>query len=67
MQPSNNTEKLCAKANLWVIFLIPMDLRILIVALPILLALSWAGYNIGRAAIGQFQNAIKQYKTNQTS
>ncbi len=44
-----------------------MDLRILIVALPILLALSWAGYNIGRAAIGQLQIAIKQYKTNQTS
>ena len=45
----------------------PMDLRILIVALPIFLALSWAGYNIGRAAIGQLQIAIKQYKTNQTS
>jgi len=67
VQPSKNTEKICANANLWVIFLIPLDLRILIVALPILLALSWAGYNIGRAAIGQLQNAIKQYKTNQNS
>ncbi|KZR88961.1 photosystem II protein Y [Synechococcus sp. MIT S9508] len=44
-----------------------MDLRILIVALPIFLALGWASYNIGRAAIGQLQIAIKQYKTNQTS
>ncbi|WP_114993875.1 photosystem II protein Y [Synechococcus sp. UW179A] len=44
-----------------------MDLRILIVALPILLALSWATFNIGRAAIGQLQVAIKQYKINQTS
>ena len=45
----------------------PMDLRILIVALPIVLALSWAAFNIGRAAIGQLQVAIKQYKTNQTT
>lgn len=44
-----------------------MDLRILAVATPILLALSWAAYNIGRAAVGQLQVAIKQYKTNQDS
>ncbi|WP_066909339.1 MULTISPECIES: photosystem II protein Y [unclassified Synechococcus] len=44
-----------------------MDLRILFVALPILLALSWAAFNIGRAATSQLQVAIKQYKINQTS
>jgi|TARA_B100000073_G_scaffold176398_1_gene146040 photosystem II PsbY protein len=44
-----------------------MDLRILVVAMPVLLALGWAAFNIGRAAIGQLQVAIKQYKTNQAS
>ena len=44
-----------------------MDLRILVVATPVLLALGWAAFNIGRAAIGQLQFAIKQYKTNQAS
>ena len=48
-------------------YLTPMDLRVLIVALPILLALGWAAFNIGRAAIGQLEVAIRQYKTNQTS
>ncbi|NBQ20360.1 MAG: photosystem II protein Y, partial [Synechococcaceae bacterium WB6_3B_236] len=32
-----------------------MDLRLVLVALPILLALGWAGFNIGRAALGQLQ------------
>ena len=35
-----------------------------LVAFPIVLALSWAGYNIGRAAIGQLQLAIRQFKQN---
>ncbi|WP_413323853.1 photosystem II protein Y [Synechococcus sp. MIT S9503] len=42
-----------------------MDLRILAVATPIFLALSWATFRIGRAAIGQLQAAFQQYKTNQ--
>ncbi|MEQ8468238.1 MAG: photosystem II protein Y [Coleofasciculus sp. D1-CHI-01] len=32
-----------------------MDLRLLIVLLPILLAAGWALFNIGAAAIGQIQ------------
>ncbi|MEQ9670409.1 photosystem II protein Y [Coleofasciculus sp. G2-EDA-02] len=32
-----------------------MDWRLLIVLLPILLAASWALFNIGAAAIGQIQ------------
>ena len=42
-----------------------MDLRILAVATPILHALGWAAFGIGRAATAQLQAAIKQYKTNQ--
>ena len=37
-----------------------MDLRLVLVAFPILLALGWAGFNIGRAAIGQLQILLKQ-------
>ncbi|MEN9878006.1 MAG: photosystem II protein Y [Synechococcaceae bacterium WB9_2_170] len=37
-----------------------MDLRLALVALPILLALGWAGFNIGRAALGQLQLMIKR-------
>jgi photosystem II PsbY protein len=37
-----------------------MDLRLVLVALPILLALGWAGFNIGRAALGQLQLMIKR-------
>ena len=37
-----------------------MDLRVLIVALPILLALGWAAFNIGRAAVGQLQLMLKR-------
>ena len=44
-----------------------MDLRILIVAAPVLIAVSWAAYNIGRAALGQLQIAVKQFKANQVS
>jgi photosystem II PsbY protein len=44
-----------------------MDLRILIVAAPVLIAVSWAAYNIGRAALGQLQIAVKQFKANQAS
>ena len=41
-----------------------MDLRIVVVLFPILLALSWAGYNIGRAALGQLQLALLDFKKN---
>lgn len=37
-----------------------MDLRLVLVASPILLALAWAGFNIGRAAVGQLQLMIKR-------
>ena len=38
----------------------PMDLRLVLVASPILLALGWAAFNIGRAAVGQLQLMIKR-------
>lgn len=38
----------------------PMDLRLALVASPILLAVGWAGFNIGRAAVGQLQLMIKR-------
>ena len=41
-----------------------MDFRIALVLFPIILALSWAGYNIGRAALGQIQLAIYEFKKN---
>lgn len=41
-----------------------MDFRIIAVIFPVLLALSWAGYNIGRAALGQLQMALLDYKKN---
>ncbi|WP_413441082.1 photosystem II protein Y [Synechococcus sp. MIT S1220] len=44
-----------------------MDFRILLVFAPIMLALGWAGFNIGRAAVGQIQLAIRQYKENTSS
>jgi len=31
------------------------DFRIVVVLLPVILAASWAAFNIGRAALGQFQ------------
>ncbi|MCP9917717.1 photosystem II protein Y [Cyanobium sp. ATX 6F1] len=37
-----------------------MDARLLLVAAPILLAVGWAGFNIGRAAIGQVQLLLKR-------
>jgi photosystem II PsbY protein len=37
-----------------------MDARLLLVLAPILLAVGWAGYNIGRAALGQVQLLIKR-------
>jgi len=37
-----------------------MDLRLILVAAPILLAASWAVFHIGRAAIGQLQLFIKR-------
>ena len=41
--------------------LIPaMDARLLLVVTPILLAAGWAGFNIGRAAVGQLQLLIKR-------
>ena len=41
-----------------------MDYRIVVVILPIVLALSWASYNIGRAALGQLQLALSDFKNN---
>ena len=38
----------------------PMDLRLVLVASPILLALGWAAFNVGRAAVGQLQLMIKR-------
>ncbi len=40
--------------------LVVMDLRLLLVAAPILLAVGWAGFNIGRAAVGQLQLMLKR-------
>ena len=37
-----------------------MDLRLVLVASPILLAVGWAGFNIGRAAVGQLQLMLKR-------
>ncbi len=37
-----------------------MDLRLLLVAAPILLAVGWAAFNIGRAAVGQLQLMLKR-------
>jgi photosystem II PsbY protein len=37
-----------------------MDLRLLLVVAPILLAASWAVLHIGRAAVGQLQLFIKR-------
>ena len=37
-----------------------MDLRIVLVATPILLAAGWAAFNIGRAAVGQLQLMLKR-------
>ena len=37
-----------------------MDLRLVLVATPVLLAVGWAGFNIGRAAIGQLQLMLKR-------
>ena len=37
-----------------------MDLRLILVAAPILLAASWAVFHIGRAAVGQLQLFIKR-------
>lgn len=43
-----------------------MDWRIIAVFTPIVLAISWAVFNIGRAALGQLQLAIKNFKKNQS-
>ena len=37
-----------------------MDFRLLLVATPVLLAVGWAAFNIGRAAVGQLQLLIKR-------
>ncbi len=37
-----------------------MDLRLLLVVAPIILAVGWAGFNIGRAAVGQLQLMLKR-------
>ncbi|WP_353292672.1 photosystem II protein Y [Synechococcus sp. M16CYN] len=37
-----------------------MDARVFLVVAPILAALSWATFNIGRAAVGQVQLLLKQ-------
>jgi len=38
----------------------PMDARLLLVATPVLLAVGWAAFNIGRAAVGQLQLLLKR-------
>ena len=47
-------------------FLKTMDWRIVAVFTPIVLAISWAVFNIGRAALGQLQLAVKNFKKNQS-
>jgi photosystem II PsbY protein len=42
-----------------------MDWRIILVFAPIVLAISWAVFNIGRAALGQLQLAVRDFKKNQ--
>lgn len=37
-----------------------MDLRLVLVAAPIVLAASWAVFHIGRAAVGQLQMFISR-------
>ena len=37
-----------------------MDARLLLVATPVLLAVGWAAFNIGRAAVGQLQLMLKR-------
>lgn len=37
-----------------------MDLRLLLVVAPIVLAAAWAVFHIGRAAVGQLQLMIKR-------
>jgi len=44
----------------------PMDWRIILVFTPIVLAISWAVFNIGRAALGQLQLAVRDFKKNQS-
>ena len=43
-----------------------MDWRIVAVFTPIVLAISWAVFNIGLAALGQLQLAVKDFKKNQS-
>lgn len=52
--------QLCVDKILWNAFFDPegvfgMDFRVVIVLLPIILAGSWAAFNIFRAALGQIQ------------
>ena len=47
-------------------FLQTMAWRIVAVFTPIVLAISWAVFNIGRAALGQLQLAVKNFKKNQS-
>ncbi|OUW25653.1 MAG: photosystem II protein Y [Synechococcus sp. TMED169] len=37
-----------------------MDARLFLVVAPVLAAVGWAGFNIGRAAIGQLQLMLKR-------
>lgn len=39
-----------------------MDLRLILVLAPIVLAASWAVFHIGRAAVGQLQLFLKRAK-----
>jgi len=41
-------------------FSLAMDARLLLVATPVLLAVGWAAFNIGRAAVGQLQLMLKR-------
>nr|NP_045065.1 hypothetical protein JXY51_pgp156 [Cyanidium caldarium]O19893.1 RecName: Full=Photosystem II reaction center protein Y [Cyanidium caldarium]AAB82696.1 unknown [Cyanidium caldarium]WDB00192.1 photosystem II protein Y [Cyanidium caldarium] len=37
-----------------------MDIRLIIVLMPILMAASWAIYNIGKALVGQFGKMLNE-------
>ncbi|MDY6936840.1 MAG: photosystem II protein Y [Cyanobacteriota bacterium] len=37
-----------------------MDWRLIVVLLPVIIALSWAGFNIIQAAIGQVQGFLNK-------
>ncbi len=44
------------------IFAEPVDWRLLLVAFPVLAALSWVVFIIGRDALNQFQRTMKEFR-----